>query len=57
MAKFYVKATYDYSGEVEAENKDEAYEIFIGELDMHYDGLYSLDISEVEDYEEESEDE
>lgn len=56
MAKFYVKATYDYAGEVEADNQDEAYDIFLTELDMHYDGLYSLDIVEVED-DEESEDE
>jgi hypothetical protein len=56
MAKFYVKATYDYAGEVEADNDEQAYDIFLTQLDMYYDGLYSLDISEVEDVEE-SEDE
>lgn len=57
MAKFYIEATYDYAGEVEAENEEEAYDVFLCELEMHYDGLYSLKVSQIEEDEEESEDE
>lgn len=57
MAKFYIEATYDYAGEVEAENEEEAYDVFLCELEMHYDGLYSLKVSQIEEDEEEPEDE
>lgn len=57
MAKYEISAVYEYGGIVEAENEEEAYDVFLCELEMHYDGLYSLNITEVEDDEEESEDE
>lgn len=55
MAKYEISAVLEYGGIVEAENEEEAYEVFINELEMHYYGLYSLDVIEIE--EEESEDE
>jgi hypothetical protein len=54
MAKYEISAVYEYGGIVEAENEEEAYDVFINELEMHYGGLYSLDVIELE---EESEDE
>lgn len=56
MATFYIKAMYEYEGEVEADNAEEAEALFIDELDCHYMGTYSFDIEEQESDDDDDED-
>jgi hypothetical protein len=60
MARFYVEMRIDFSGEIEAETKEQAEELAwtswgdTSDNDIQYDGVYSIDIEEIE-YEEEDE--
>lgn len=54
MPKYYVKVMVEYSGEVEADSEKEAEEMgwdFDGEL--AYDGIYSIEVDEIEEVEDE----
>lgn len=58
MAKYYVKTIVEYSNEIEANSKEEAEEIgWNFDTDLMYDGVYSIDVEELEDDEEDEEDE
>jgi hypothetical protein len=47
MKKFDVRATYEYVAEgIIAENEDEAYKIFLANLNDHYSGTDELEIEE-----------
>jgi hypothetical protein len=53
MPKYYVKVMVEYSGDVEAESEKEAEEMgwdFDGQL--AYDGVYSIEVEEIEEEEE-----
>ena len=52
MAKFNIKAMYEYEGEVEADSPEEAEKIFLAELNDFYMGTYSFEIEEIDDEEE-----
>lgn len=62
MPKYYVKMRIDFAGEIEAESESEAEQlawISWGDTmdnDITYDGVYSIDVEEMEE-EEEDEDE
>jgi hypothetical protein len=49
MPKYEISAMYEYGGQVEADSEEEAYQIFIDDLDAFYYGTYSYDIEEVEE--------
>jgi hypothetical protein len=63
MPKFYVGMRIDFAGEIEADSKEQAEELAWtswGEnLDspITYDGVYSIDVEEVEEDEDEDEEE
>lgn len=57
MAKYFIQATYAYSGEVEANSPEEAESLFLDDLNIYYDGTDSFDIEELEDDEDEEESE
>ena len=57
MATFYIKAMYEYEGEVEAENAEEAEQYFLDELDSFYMGTYSYECEEQESDDDEEDDE
>ena len=49
MSKLYsIRALYEYEAEVEAGSKDEAYALFLNNLNAHYVGTDELDIEEQE---------
>ena len=52
MAKYNIKAQYEYEGEVEANSPEEAEKVFLEDLNSHYAGTYSYECEEVEDEEE-----
>lgn len=53
MPTYYVKTIVEYSGEVEAENEAEAEELgWKFEDELHYDGVYSIDVEELDEEEE-----
>lgn len=62
MAKFYVEMRIDFSGEIEADSKEQAEQLAWtswGETHdslITYDNVYSIYLSEIEDDEEEEED-
>jgi hypothetical protein len=55
MAKFYIEATYSYSGEVEANTREEAESLFLDDLNMYYEGTDSISIEEIDEDDEETE--
>ena len=55
MARFYIEATYSYSGEVEANNREEAESAFLDDLNMYYEGTDSISIEEIDEDDEETE--
>lgn len=55
MAKFYIKAQYEYEGEVEADTREEAEQLFLDELDSYYAGTYDYECEELESEDEEAE--
>jgi len=60
MPRYYVTMKIDFAGEIEAESKEHAEELAwtswgdTADNDITYDGVYSIDIEEIE-YEEEDE--
>lgn len=52
MARFFITATYSYSGEVEARTAEEAEKYFLDDMDLYYDGTDSFEIEELEEEEE-----
>lgn len=53
MPKFYVKTIVEFSAEVEAENEAEAEAIgWKWEDELHYDGVYDIEVEELEEEEE-----
>ena len=63
MPKYYVTMRVDFAGEIEADSKEDAEQkawTSWGDTmdnDITYDGVYSIDVEEVEEDEEEDEDE
>ncbi len=59
MARFYVEMRVDFSGEIEAETKEQAEELAwtswgdTSDNDITYDGVYSIDIEELDEEEDE----
>jgi hypothetical protein len=62
MARFYVEMKIDFAGEIEAESKEEAEKLAWtswGETydsPIVYDGVYSIDVEELDEEDEEDED-
>lgn len=63
MPKFYVEMRIDFNGEIEADSKEHAEELAwtnwgdsSDEL-ITYDGVYSIDVEELDEEEDEDEDE
>ena len=62
MPKYYVQMKIDFAGEIEAGSKEHAEELAwtswgdTSDSDIQYDGVYSIDVEEMEDDEEEDED-
>jgi len=63
MPKYYVTMRIDFAGELEAENAEEAEKLAwtswgdTMDNDITYDGVYSIDVEELEGDEDEEEDE
>jgi hypothetical protein len=56
MPKFNIRQVVEYIAEgIEAENEDEARELYLKDQDMYYVAVESEDIEEVEDEEDEEE--
>jgi hypothetical protein len=62
MPKYYVKMRIDFDGEIEADSMQEA-ELLASQSwgdsvsdDISFDGIYSIDLEELEDEEDEDED-
>lgn len=53
MPKYYVKTVVEFSNEVEADSEAEAEAIAWKWEELHYDGVYSIEVEELEDDEEE----
>jgi hypothetical protein len=62
VPRFYVQMRVDFAGEIEAESKEQAEELAwtswgdTSDSDIQYDGVYSIDVEEL-DEEEDEEDE
>jgi hypothetical protein len=62
MARFYVEMRIDFAGEIEAESKEHAEELAwtswgdTSDCDIQYDGVYSIDVEELEEDEDENQD-
>jgi hypothetical protein len=62
MPRYYVKMRIDFDGEIEADSMQEAEQLAYtswGDTmssDITYDGVYSIDLEELEDEDEEDED-
>jgi hypothetical protein len=53
MPKYYVKTIVEFSNEVEADSEAEAEAIgWKWEEELHYDGVYSIEVEELEEDEE-----
>lgn len=58
MPKYYVKTIVEFSNEVEADSEAEAEAIgWKWEEELHYDGVYSIEVEKLEDDEEEEDNE
>ena len=62
MPKYYVKMRIDFAGEIEADTKSQAEDLAwtswgdTMDNEITYDGVYSIDVEEMEDDEEDEED-
>jgi hypothetical protein len=62
MPKYYVKMMIEFAGELEADNEEDAEQkAFTSwgdtmDSEITYDGVYSVDVEEIEDDEDEDED-
>lgn len=63
MSKYYVKMRIDFAGEIEAESKEAAEELAwtswgdTMDSEITYDGVYDIDVEEIEDDEEDEDEE
>ena len=63
MPKFYVEMRIDFNGEIEAESAEEAEKLAwtswgdTMDNDITYDGVYSIDVSELDEEDEDEDDE
>lgn len=63
MARYYVKMRIDFDGEVEADSAEEAETLAwtswgdSSDNDITYDGVYSIDVEEIEEDEDDDSDE
>jgi hypothetical protein len=63
MAKFYVQMRIDFAGEIEAESKEEAESLAWScwgetyDSPIVYDGVYSIDVEELDEEDEDEDDE
>ena len=63
MPRYYVQMKIDFSGEIEADSQEEAERLApqswgdTVDSEISFDGIYSIDVEELEDEEEEDEDE
>lgn len=61
MKRYYVEMRIDFNGEIEADSKEHAEELAwtswgdTSDCDIQYDGVYSIDVEELEEDEEEDE--
>ncbi len=61
MPKYYVKMRIDFAGEIEAESEEAAEQLAWTswgdsmDNEITYDGVYSIDVEEIEDDEDEDE--
>ncbi len=59
MTKYYVEMMVEFSGEIEADSREQAEELAwtswgdTMDHDITYDGVYSIEVAEVDDEEEE----
>jgi hypothetical protein len=62
MGRYYVKMKIDFAGEIEADSADHAEELAwtswgdTMDSEITYDGVYSIDVEELDEEEEEEED-
>ena len=49
MAKFYVRAVYEYAGEVEADSKEDAIEFFEENSESFFYNTMSIEVTEEEE--------
>ena len=52
MAIYRIEALYEYSADIEADSPEEAENLFLDDLDVHYVGTYSYECEELEEIEE-----
>ena len=58
MGVYYVKTIVEYGGEVIANSAEEAEELgWIWEDELHYEGIYSIDVEVIDEDNDEDEDE
>jgi hypothetical protein len=63
MPRFYVEMRIDFNGEIEAESAEEAEKLAwtswgdTMDNDITYDGVYSIDVSELDEEDEDEDDE
>jgi hypothetical protein len=63
MPKYYVEMRIDFNGEIEADSKEHAEELAwtswgdTADNDITYDGVYSIDVSELDEEDEDEDDE
>ena len=61
MPRYYVKMRIDFAGEIEAESKEQAEELAYTswgdtmDNEITYDGVYDIDVEELEEEDEEDE--
>lgn len=57
MAIYRIEALYEYSADIEADSPEEAENLFLDDLNVHYVGTYSYECEELEEDEEEDDNE
>jgi hypothetical protein len=63
MGRYYVEMKVDFAGEIEADSKEHAEELAwtmwgdTSDCEIQYDGVYSIDVEELREIEEDEEDE
>ena len=53
MAQFYVKTTVTFTGYIEADSEEQAQEIGYYYDNLNYDGVYDVEVEEIESDEDE----
>ena len=57
MAQYYVKTLVTFTGTIEADSQAEAEEIGYYYDNLEYDGVYEVEVEEIDDEEEDEDDE